>query len=794
MRTYNTRYQSLALLVPLLIGISLHATANMDRATTLPTGVIDLRNFDLRDPIGISGQVPLYWNELVSDVNELQQHSAWVVDFPALWQGQQIGDQRLDPRGYGTYYLELWLPQNTAHYSLIIQDLSMAYALYQDGRLVTSAGKVGVSKIEYKPEWQPKTIDLYPTGSDTVRLLLQVSNFHASRGGLAKPIIIGESDAVDRIYTSQLAYELILTGCLVMGGLFFLGLYLFGRHEPAILFFSLFCLVFGYRIIGSGHHALQSLIADFPWWLSIRLEYISLYASVCLFSQFVLNLYPNETSKLVVKVILGGTALFILSTIFLPVYQFTQMLGPYFIALIAAFAYCVWVYVQAWWNKRHGSMYALMSTVVVLLVATYQILDFFQFLDENHALSFWGYILFFFSQSLLLSHRFAYSLKKAKERAEIASEAKTDFLATISHEIRTPLNAIVGMAHLVLRNNPRADQIKNLESLTFSAENLTSLINDILDFNKIESGSLTLEYLPVDLASHATKIIKGYFGESDLKKIDLGLSVDPRLHSQLLVDPVRIAQVLNNLINNALKFTERGRVDLEIAVVQDLPDAQVLEVRVADTGIGIHKEKMEQIFERFTQASSSTTREFGGTGLGLSIVRGILSIYGSQIHVTSQLGEGSTFSFVIKLDKSFETVVSEPEVVEITVDLNVLEGKRVLLVEDNVMNMVIAEEFLSRWGMQLGKATNGEDAIELVQNQEFDLVLMDLHMPIMDGYAASRVIKREFPALPIVALTASTIAEQEQEIRQAGMDGYVLKPFHPKDLQAKLTQVLSEVA
>ncbi len=783
------------LLVALLLGTAsgVLAATQSSNHPTVEDGVLDLRNVDLRDPVAIAGQVPFYWHELARDADQLDSSNRRTVAFPSYWHNLEVDGEPLGSEGYATYHIRILLPQE-AHYSMILEHMYLSYELYQDGVLLASNGKVGENKHEYRPEWRPQMVDLYPTNSDTVDLVLQIANFHHARAGLVKPIVFGENQAIHRIHTNHLAYDLILTGCLIMGGLFFLGLYFFGRQQAAILFFSLFCLAYSYRIIGSGFYVLHSLLEDYPWWLAYRMEYISLYISVLCFSRFVLHLYPEETSKLVFNIIRVGSWSIIASCVVLPMAYSTQILRPYLIFLFMAFAYVIWVYLQAWRHRRPGSLYALMSTVVVLFVFSYNILAYFELLEAQGGVSFWGYIVFFFSQSLLLSHQFSYSLKKAKERAEIASEAKTDFLATISHEIRTPLNAIVGMSHLVLRNNPRPDQIKNLESLTFSAENLTSLINDILDFNKIESGNLTLEYLPTDLGSHATKIIKGYIGEADLKKIELGLSIDPNLHDNLLADPVRMAQVLNNLINNALKFTERGRVDLEITVVQDLADAQVLEFRVADTGIGIRKEKMEQIFERFTQASSSTTREFGGTGLGLSIVRGILGIYGSKIHVSSQLGEGSVFSFVIKLDKSFESVVVEPERVEVPENLGILEGKRVLVVEDNIMNMVIAEEFLSRWGMKLGKASNGEDAIKLVKEEPYDLVLMDLHMPIMDGYAATREIKKGFPKLPVVALTASTIAEQEQQIRQAGMDGYVLKPFHPKDLRAKLTQVLSTSA
>ncbi len=774
-------------LVVLLVG---HLSFSQTRQ-----GVLDLRNWDPQEPMLLSGEYEFYWNTLADSAEELDSLDYMLVAFPALWSDLELAGEKLPPFGFATYRLKLLLPTGTSKFSALVEDMYCAYALYADGQLVAKNGKVGRTMQEHQPFWQPKKVD-FNAASDTLELILQISNFEHSKGGALEPMVFGSEPVISRLSRNQQAYDLLLTGCLIMGGLFFLGLYLFGRHQASILYFSLFCITYSYRIIGSGHYVLHSLIDGYPWWIAIRLEYISLFASVLLFAQFLIRLYPLDTSQRFVRFVSIICWLCMMSTIVLPLFYFSQIVTPFFLFLLAAFSYTVRVYVTAWKRKRPGGLYALLSIAIALFIFSYNILSYFQLLDASDRVSFWGYISFFFSQSLLLSHQFAYSFKELLRKAQLANEAKTDFLATISHEIRTPLNAIVGMAHLTLRSNPRQDQIRNLESLTFSAENLTSLINDILDFNKIDSGSLKLERLPVNLREHAEKIVKGYEGQSILKNIPIYLDVDERIYHHFLADPVRIAQVFNNLINNALKFTAEGRIDVEIEVLQDNSDSQILDVRIKDTGPGIHKDHMELIFDRFTQASTSTTREFGGTGLGLSIVRGILNLYGSQIKVTSTLGQGSVFSFEIKLEKAktadIRTKRKEMDKEPIETNPENLEGKRVLIVEDNLMNMVIAEEFLSRWGMELDKATNGQEAVDKTQDNDYALILMDLHMPVMDGYEASKAIKAMKPDIPILALTASTVAEQELQITEAGMEGFVLKPFHPKDLKAKLLQVLSD--
>ena len=758
-----------------------------------PPAVLDLRDQDWTKPIELRGTFDFYWMTMESDLDALGSYPSQKVRFPDIWTNVSFDGEQLPAFGYATYAARVILPANTRNVGAIVEDMYCAYALYIDGQLVARNGQVG-DEDSHRPEWKPQKVDI-PSRGDTLELVLQISNYEHSKSGSLEPILVGAPEVINILYRNQVAYDLILTGCLLMGGLFFLGLYLFGRNEEAILYFSLFCLTYSYRIIGAGHYVLHGLLENYPWWLATRLEYLCLFASVFFFAQFVIRLYPEDTSKWSIKFVAICCGLSTLATVLLPPYYFSQIIAPFFGFLLLAFGYTIWIYITAWNRGRPGSFYALVSTLVVLIIFSYNILSYFGLLSASDRISFWGYIGFFFSQSLLLSHKFAYTFKIALEKAQQANQAKTDFLGTISHEIRTPLNAIVGMAHLVMRNDPRQDQMDNMEALTSSAENLTSLINDILDFNKINSGSLSLEELPVDLKEHLEKIVMGYKGQSDAKGVPINLNFDDKVYPHFLADPVRISQVLNNLIGNALKFTSEGQVDVSVRLLEDQKSAQIIDLSVHDTGPGIHKDKMELIFDRFTQASTSTTREFGGTGLGLSIVKGILKLYGSQIKVTSTLGQGSIFAFEIKLQKAKNAPVKKPvkmsEKNSTSENSELLQGKNVLIVEDNLMNMLIAEEFLGRWGMKLDKAANGQEAVDKAKERDYDLILMDLHMPVMDGYEASKIINSSKPDIPILALTASTVAEQEAQIKSAGMIGFVLKPFHPQDLMSKLSQVLA---
>ncbi len=379
----------------------------------------------------------------------------------------------------------------------------------------------------------------------------------------------------------------------------------------------------------------------------------------------------------------------------------------------------------------------------------------------------------------------------AREEAENATQAKTNFLSTMSHEIRTPMNAVVGMTHLLLDENPRDDQLKSLQTLKFSADLLLSLINDILDFSKIESGKIELELIDFNLKSMLHGIKAAQRAKAEEKHVKLKLRWDDDVPLMVVGDVTRIGQIVNNLVSNAVKFTQEGEVSIEIELIQEIDNNVQLSFKVRDTGIGISEKQIEAIFEEFSQASSSTTRKFGGTGLGLAITKKLLELQGSRIEVSSEVGVGSVFSFVLDLQKSSK-VVREAGATESKEDFgHSLEGLRVLLVEDNPVNQYVATRFIKKWEASLEVANHGKEALEMVQQQPYDIVLMDLQMPIMDGYEATKQIRaweqqEERSPVSIIALTASATLATKDKVKELGMDDFLTKPFDPKELFARL--------
>lgn len=381
----------------------------------------------------------------------------------------------------------------------------------------------------------------------------------------------------------------------------------------------------------------------------------------------------------------------------------------------------------------------------------------------------------------------------AKEKAEQASITKSEFLSVMSHEIRTPMNAVIGLAHFLMEEDPRPDQLENLKTLQFSAENLMGLINDILDYSKIESGKVELEEVPFDLRNLLHRIVHSHSFQAHEKALRISCEIDEAIPEQLIGDPVRLGQIVNNLVSNAVKFTERGsiRVVLQQSILQNGKSAILF--RFEDSGIGIPEEKLETIFEAFTQASSSTTRKYGGTGLGLAIVRRLVELHGGVINVRAGKSSGSIFEFTIEF-KFVEENVKFKSLGRIP-DKSLLNAS-ILVAEDNLVNQILIKKFLTKWNTgNLVIASDGQEAIDLFDSAYFNIVLLDLQMPKLDGFSVAKAIRKhrdpDKKDVPIFALTASSIREIRVEMEEAGITDFIPKPFIPDVLFGKIFNQLN---
>jgi signal transduction histidine kinase len=379
-----------------------------------------------------------------------------------------------------------------------------------------------------------------------------------------------------------------------------------------------------------------------------------------------------------------------------------------------------------------------------------------------------------------------FELMKAKEKAELAVKAKSRFLSTMSHELRTPLNGIIGAANLLLQEECTPPQKAQLAILQFSSEHMLTLVNDILDYSKIEAGKLFLEEAPINVRLLLQNIVSPFKSQAEEKQLLLLSDIDPRLDIDVIADKTRLNQILSNLLSNAIKFTHEGKITLMAKCLFATSTKTTIQFMVTDTGIGIPREKQKEIFNSFTQADAATTRKYGGTGLGLSISKNLVQKFNSDLLVNSDAGKGTSFQFTA------EFRLGEMRRMYVTEDKNQytesLLGVRVLIAEDNPINMNVARRFLTKWGVQITEAQNGLEAVNFFNIGHFDLVLIDLEMPEMDGTAALKEIKKINPAIPAIAFTAAVYDNMLADLLSKGFDDFIPKPFRPEDLHDKIAQ------
>ncbi|HQV35421.1 MAG: response regulator [Flavobacterium sp.] len=380
-------------------------------------------------------------------------------------------------------------------------------------------------------------------------------------------------------------------------------------------------------------------------------------------------------------------------------------------------------------------------------------------------------------------------LQIAKDKAEKASKARAEFLSTVSHELRTPLNAINGITHLLIEENPKKSQLQYLTSLKFSGDYLLTFINDILEINRVESENIEIESINVNVKQLLSDLHNSFKDLASKNNNEFILEIDEKIPDHLIGDPTKLSQIFINLINNALKFTKNGKVSIGASVVKTENDISTVHFEIADTGIGIPIEKQSSIFESFSQGSVEINRKYGGTGLGLAIVKRLVSLLGGEIQLVSSQGIGSTFSFDIDFKLGQQTFVE----VKKQYDESIFVHKKVLVVEDNKINQMITKKMLENKEIICELVDNGEEAIEMVRSNEYDLILMDVHLPGINGTEATEKIRVFNKTIPVIALTAISLNENREMLLSFGMNDVVTKPFNPDNFYKVIANQLSSI-
>lgn len=760
-------------------------------------GLLDLRDWDFTrmGAVELTGDWAFYWQpeDFYSPIPQIPENEKPIyLHVPGVWNHQLVSGQEIDGQGWALYHLRILISSDQSGYlGLKILGIGTSGRIYINEKELTSIGSPGNNQGDSFPVYHPQ-VTYFDVKEDQIELFVRVSNFHHREAGLWNPIYLGSAEQIQLMRERAVFSESLVAGVVMIMSLYLLMLYLLRKNSRASLYLCIFCLLLFIRFIFTGEGLSNLFIHNLHWDIYQWITYINMYCALPVMLLYINTLFPGEALRWLHRGIFIISILLSLATVILPG-RINSLFMPYFqLLLIIGCLFSISIVIKALLNKRSGSAIFLAGFLVLVFVVTNDILHSRHIIYTLYILP-WGMLIFLFSQAALLSKE-AQMLYIAMTDAEDATLHKSEFLASMSHEIRTPMNAIMGMNYLLQQTNLNPKQADYLRKAQNAGKSLMVLINNVLDFSKIEAGKLDLEHIQFHINDILESLMNMFFIKARDKKINLRLDISSDVPPTLMGDPLRLSQILINLVSNGLKFTEKGEVCISVKLKQVKDNLAYLKFSVKDTGIGLSDKEQIRLFNAFTQAQRSTTRSHGGTGLGLSICKNLCELMNGTIELHSTLGHGSTF----EVSLPFEMV--DPMQIDLPSDshneekhytvLQDVRGALVLLVEDNLINQQIACEMLQQKGIVVDLAHNGEEALEALNKKNYQLVFMDIQLPGMDGYETTKIIRadKKFEWLPIVAMTAHAMSDAVEKCLGAGMNDHISKPINPDELFHKLIQ------
>lgn len=788
-------------------------------------GLVDVGGMDWsRGSIALDGDWEFYWKELLAP--EEVQRRGRVDDYisvPGMWNSHVGPSGAAEGEGFATLRLTVISVPETQPFSLRVPTMHTAFRLYANGEEVASNGMVGRSRETSRPAYRPMVVTV-PVTHGRVELVLQISNFHHRKGGTWTGIRLGPSEVVRGEQSARTALDLLLLGAVLVMAFHHVLLFLFRPGDRSPLFLSLFFLLIVLRILTTGEHYLAVLAPEFPWEVYVKVQYLSFYLAAICWGFFMRRLFPLEWKSLhhraLVWPVVAASVLVVLTPV--RVFSFTMSWVEGYALILGVVISLVLVLVLM--RRREGALFFLVGWLALFLAMLNDILVNSETIHGAFFLHL-GVFLFALMQSALLSQRFSHAFALAERsseslelavrertdelrqsrdalslalgRAEEASRVKSDFLAAMSHEIRTPLNAILGMSGILEDGTLNAEQRRQVEILNRAGTKLLHLVNDVLDLARIEAGKQVLHVTRFDPVALCTDLLSIFEHSARDRGIELRFMPDGDLPRSVLADAGRLEQVLLNLVGNAMKFTEAGSIRLSLRQTEGNQGEIILMFSVRDTGMGIPPDRLETIFDSFVQVDQATSRRFEGSGLGLAISKSIVEWMGGHIEVESEPGKGSEFRFTLPVRPAGPT--ADRGVTEapggsgmIPAETLLRPGTRILLVEDNEDNRYLMELYLSKSGAAVSFVPDGPSAVRAATEARYDIILMDVQMPGMDGYDTTRLIraaekKQGQSPVAIIALTANATLEAMKESAEAGCDEHLSKPVS----RARLLEVLA---
>lgn len=785
-------------------------------------------------PVELTGTWSFYPNTFV-DPDQLSFRSpsspglkamASTMEVPGLW--SSIADQK--PLGIGTYHLRLDFNEKlNGSYAVLFKNVSTSYRVYVNGKLAGEIGRVSTDAGSQLPFGRIRNI-VFPGGFQTMDLVLHVANFQESNPGIRDKPLFGSAKDISQIWIqwSSFDYGTFMAACLL--AIYLLIFFVFRPAERQLLHVTLMAMALALRHLFTGTSVgILGILPNLPWNL-IQTVPIALFILANIFlMEYVHASFQPFASTRIRRLWRYGNAVLALAVLILPVDISRYLQTLYLIPQTALYVYLLVVLIQAGLQRQMSAWLHLASILFLEAIVFIDMVSALLILNPSSLIG-PGLLVFFLFHSMLFSWRFVSgfersvdlstelkqllaqqdqvhenlertvvertrALSQALEESNKANSSKSKFLANVSHEIRTPLNGIIGFTEL-LRDSPDSPSRNHFFRLILNeASRLQNLIDQLLDFSKIEANKLVLENHPFDLY----EMFQTISATIQLKTQSLGLqfnvSLDDKIPRYLRGDALRLRQILDNLLSNALKFTERGSISLSARLKFRIPDKVTLEFMVKDTGIGIPAERIDTIFESFEQGDSSTTRLYGGSGLGTTIAKQLVELMGGTISLSSSIGEGTAFVFTVIMGMPHADDIPRGHLRDHHTEPKWANYPIAILAEDYKVNAELVMRHLLSAGWIVRQAFNGQEAVELYQREPVDLVIMDIQMPIMDGYEASRQIRKiGGKRLPILGLSANAFEEDRKRCIEAGMDTLLSKPVRRHTLLEAIAQYVVPAA
>lgn len=778
-------------------------------------GVLDLSGWDFRENrnLELKGEWEFYWRQFLSPEEFKQQKPAGnpsYIRVPGPWNGQEIEDSLLPERGYATYRLIIELNDSSSILALRLKTISNTYRVWINGKEIASAGTVSKAPDAAIPEIKPQIAFCKPDGN-TLDLVIQVSNYIDPFGGILDNITLGSGEKIVKAISLRIAFEMFITGVLIITTCHHLGLYFLRRKDPATLYFALICILWAvnYFSCDESRNLIYQWINDYECFY--KLIYISLFSLVPLFSLFFRSLFPNEFHRypvIVSFVFFVGLDAIILIT---PLLFYNQYLFIGYIVSLLLLGYLVYALVLGIIHRRLGADWLLAGVILVVVTVVNDFLNTQYILHTGHYRHL-GIFMLTFSQSHVLSQRFSKAfttiekmsgeLEKKNLELSRLNNIKDEFLANTSHELRTPLHGMIGLSESLKTgaNGPVSDaQTQTLDLIVRIGKRLSGLINDILDFSKMKNGELKLNLTPVDVHS-ATNIVLSLSQTLSYKQSVNLVNQVPEQISPVLADENRLEQILLNLVDNGLKYTDKGEI-----IVGATENNGFVTISVSDTGIGIPEKDQDRIFESFEQGDGSRVKENKGVGLGLALTRKLVELQGGNIQVESEPGVGSTFNVMLPAFAKSGPTVEAPIFRSQVHDLPAIHprppvGEKlehaplILAVDDDPVNQQIIANFLNGESFTVHGISNGLQALDYIRTEKKpDMVLLDVMMPQISGFEVCQKIREiySYYELPILFLSARNLITDITEGFSFGANDYLTKPFSKTELLTRIHSHLS---